>query len=307
MKLVLSALLIVSQTVSQPVPQTAAERYKSIRVLKEIPSSDVIPVMSVIAGSLGVTCSHCHGAEFVSDDNPNKAKARQMIEMTRRVDQEFGGKGLITCNTCHQGRAIPPAVPLVQNAGWNRPPAVTALALPLLDSVIERYVTAMGGRTALARMTTRTIAGSVTRMNGRTPPGSGEFAATASFPGSGSVDTAFSYPPEAEGEMVLSFVRPLRVRELYPKLEVTRRERVNGKDAVAVAATTTRGAIHTLFFDEASGLLLRRYSEKTTALGQLPEEFDFDDYREVNGVQVPHLIRWSRADYQVTFTVANVK
>ena len=87
------ALLLVSQVSAQPPAQTAGERYKSIQVLKDIPAAQVIPTMAVIAGSLGVTCSHCHRAEFVSDENPNKAKARQMIEMTRRVDKEFGGRG----------------------------------------------------------------------------------------------------------------------------------------------------------------------------------------------------------------------
>lgn len=307
MRLVLGALLVLSQAASQPPAQTAGERYKSIQILKDIPATDVIPTMAVIAGSLGVTCSHCHGAEWVSDEKPNKAKARQMIEMTRRVDREFGGKGVVTCNTCHQGHAVPPAVPLVENSGWNRPPAAGEKPLPSVESVIDRYVSAMGGRAALEKVTTRTIAGTVTRNNGRTPPVAGEFEATAAFPGTGRVDTKFSYPPEAEGEMVYSFVRPLRIRELYSKMEITSRTRIEGKDAVTLTAATTRGTLHTLFFDESSGLLLRRYSEKPTVLGQLPEAFDFDDYREVNGVKVPHVIRWSRADYQITFTVQTVK
>ena len=307
MRLTLCALLLLSQSTSPPQAQTAGERYKSIRILKEIPSTEVIPAMAVIAGSLGVTCSHCHGAEWVSDDNPNKQKARQMIEMTRRVDKEFGGQGLITCNTCHQGHAVPPSVPLVENAGWNKPVTAAAAPLPSLENIIDRYVAAMGGKPALEQIKTRTIAGAVTRMNGRTPPVSGEFEATASLPGSGQVNTEFSYPPEAEGEMVYSFIRPLRIRELYPGMEIAGRVRLAGKDAVAVRATTTRGAVHTLFFDEASGLLLRRYSEKPTALGQLPEEFDFADYREVKGVQVPHLITWSRADYRVVFLVKSVE
>jgi hypothetical protein len=200
MRLTFFALVLLSQVPAQAPPQNAGERYKSIQVLKDIPAADVIPTMSVIAGSLGVTCSHC-----------------------------------------------------------------------------------------------------------RTPPVSGEFEATATFPGSGKVDTAFSYPPEAEGEMVYSFVRPLRIRELYPKLDVTSRTRIDGKDAIVVMGTTTRGAVHTLFFDEASGLLLRRYSERPTTLGPLPEEFDFDDYRDVNGIKVPHVTRWSRADYRVTFVVESVR
>jgi hypothetical protein len=305
MRLTMYALLLLSQVPAQP-SQSAGERYKSVQVLKDIPAADVIPSMAVMAGSLGVTCAHCHGAEWVSDENPNKAKARQMIEMTRRVDREFGGKGLITCNTCHQGHVVPPSVPLVGNAGWNKP-AATTTPLPTLDAVIDRYVAAMGGREALEKVKTRKLAGTVTRMNGRTPPVSGEFEATAAFPGTGNVNTEFSYPPEAEGEMVYSFIRPLRIRELYSRLAVTGRTRIDGKDGIVLAGTTTRGPVHTLFFDEASGLLLRRSSERPTPLGPLPEEFDFAEYRDVNGIKVPHVIRWSRADYRVTFEVKDVR
>ena len=304
MRFTTCVLLLLSQVPAQP-SQTAGERYKSIQVLKDISAAEVIPSMAVMAGSLGVTCAHCHGAEWVSDENPNKAKARRMIEMTRRIDQEFGGKGLITCNTCHQGQPVPPAVPLVGNAGWNKPAAATPL--PTVDAVVDRYVAAMGGRETLEKMKTRTIAGAVTRMNGRTPPVSGEFEATATLPGTGDVKTEFSYPPEAEGEMVYSFIRPLRIRELYSRLAVTGRTAIDGKDAIVLTATTTRGPVHTLFFDEASGLLLRRYSERPTPLGPLPEEFDFADYRDVKGVKVPYVIRWSRADYRVTFEVKDVR
>ncbi|MBA3296969.1 MAG: photosynthetic reaction center cytochrome c subunit [Acidobacteria bacterium] len=299
----MAGLLLLSQT----TPQTAGERYKSVEELKAIPATQVIEVMSVIAGSLGVTCAHCHGTDWASDENPNKAKARQMIAMTRRVDREFGGTGTITCNTCHQGRAIPPAVSRVDNAGWNRPAPAASAPLPALDDVLQRYVTAMGGRPALERVTTRTFRGSVTRVNGRTPAASGTFDATVSLPGSGRVETAFSYPPEAEGEMTLSFVRPLRIRELYRDMKVTGRAVIGTRNAVVVNATTTHGPIHTLFFDEVSGLLLRRYSEKPTVLGPLPETFDFEDYRDAGAVKIAHVIHWSRADYRVTFKVERVR
>ncbi|MEO5897905.1 MAG: photosynthetic reaction center cytochrome c subunit family protein [Vicinamibacterales bacterium] len=300
-------LLLGSFLLLQAAPQTAGEKYKSVQVLKDIPATQVIEVMSVIAGSLGVTCSHCHGDNFASNEKPNKAKARQMIEMTRRVDQEFGGAGTITCNTCHQGRPVPSAVSLVENAGWNRPPSPAPAALPPLDTVLQRYVEAMGGRAALAAVTRRSFGGTVTRMNGRTPPASGSFDVTVSLPGSSTVNTEFSYPPEAQGEMALSFVRPTLIRELYPEMGITGRTAIEGRAAVVVTAKSTRGAVHTLFFDEVSGLLLRRTSLKPTVLGPLPEMFDFDDYRQVGSVKMPYTIQWSRADYRVTFKVDRVK
>ena len=62
-----------------------------------------------------------------------------------------------------------------------------------------------------------------------------------------------------------------------------------------------------LWFETATDLLLRRSDEVETPLGSLPESYDFDDYRRVDGVLVPFKIQWSRADYQVTFVFGEVK
>jgi hypothetical protein len=42
-------------------------------------------------------------------------------------------------------------------------------------------------------------------------------------------------------------------------------------------------------------------------LGPLPERFDIGDYRAVDGLMVPFFVRWSRRDYQVTFTFRRVR
>lgn len=56
-----------------------------------------------------------------------------------------------------------------------------------------------------------------------------------------------------------------------------------------------------LYFDQQSGLLVRlvRYGE--TALGWLPTQIDYADYREVDGVKVPY--RWTLARPSGRFTI----
>jgi Photosynthetic reaction centre cytochrome C subunit len=294
---------------AQPAPtQTAGEKYKSVRELREIPASQIIEVMSVIAGSLGVTCAHCHTAEWESDEKPMKEKARGMIRLTRSVDSAFGGSGAVTCNTCHQGHAVPPRVADLEWAGWRRkPPTLAPASLPTVDSVFDRYLAALGGRERLAATTSRVAEGTVTRDNGRTPPASGTFVLRQAMPREARVETTFSYPPEAEAELLADFLRARRIRDLYPKAAVTGRETLRGRDVFVVEATTASGRDHRLYFDAASGLLLRRYAEKPTPLGLLPESHDFDDYREVGGVTEPFLIDWSRADYHVTFRLTKVE
>jgi Photosynthetic reaction centre cytochrome C subunit len=291
---------------AQPAPaQTAGEKYKSVRELREIPASQMIEVMSVIAGSLGVTCAHCHTAEWESDEKPMKEKARGMIRLTRSVDSAFGGSNAVTCNTCHQGHAVPPRVADLEWAGWRRKPP-TPSSLPTVDSVFDRYLAALGGRERLAAKTSRVAEGAVTRDNGRTPAASGTFVLRQALPREARVETTFSYPPEAEAELIADFFRARRLRDLYPKATVTGRETLRGRDVFVVEATTASGRDHRLYFDVASGLLLRRYAEKPTPLGLLPESHHFDDYREVGGITEPFLIDWSRADYHVTFRLKTV-
>ena len=68
--------------------------------------------MWFIAGSLGVPCQHCHTAANESDDKQAKLTARKMIQMTRDLNAtNFGGKQIVTCDTCHQGSVKPNGVP----------------------------------------------------------------------------------------------------------------------------------------------------------------------------------------------------
>ena len=48
-----------------------------------------------------------------------------------------------------------------------------------------------------------------------------------------------------------------------------------------------------LYFDVQTGLLVRKYSEAKTVLGQVPAQTDYEDYRDVEGVKLPFTIRWA--------------
>ena len=290
--------------------QTAGERYKSVRVLTDAPASQMIEMMSVVAGSLGVTCAHCHETDFASDAKPMKDTAREMMRMTRAADELFGGRGAITCNTCHQGHAVPPAVAAVEQAAWLRPaaPAASPNPLPTADQVFARYVTAVGGAAAIEKVSRRTIAGRVTRDNGRTGPMSGIFTLTQELPGTAQMDTKFSFPLEAEAELNAEFFRPRRAAELAARATVVGRGAIRGRPTVILEVGNPSGAPgYRLHFDEADGLLVARESRKATPLGVLAERHELSDYREINGVRQPFRIEWMRADYHVTFEIESVK
>jgi hypothetical protein len=56
-----------------------------------------------------------------------------------------------------------------------------------------------------------------------------------------------------------------------------------------------------LYFDEQTGLLVRLLRFGETALGRLPTQIDYADYRAVNGVKIP--FRWTLARPGGRFTI----
>lgn len=62
-----------------------------------------------VARGLGAECDHCHDtSDFAADDNKHKQAARAMMQMNAQLNRVyFGGKQVITCFTCHQGKPKP--------------------------------------------------------------------------------------------------------------------------------------------------------------------------------------------------------
>jgi hypothetical protein len=92
---------------------SAAEsgRYKNLKLLGGAPASSIGDTMQTISFALGQNCGFCHvQGNFASDDNPKKATARKMFEMTMAINKNhFDGHQAVRCFTCHQGNAHPPA------------------------------------------------------------------------------------------------------------------------------------------------------------------------------------------------------
>ena len=67
--------------------------------------------------------------------------------------------------------------------------------------------------------------------------------------------------------------------------------------------------LHYYFFDRETGLLLRKQTLTDTVLNPIPEQIDFEDYRDVDGVKLPFLVRVSNIDtyYSYTRKVAEVR
>ena len=62
-----------------------------------------------------------------------------------------------------------------------------------------------------------------------------------------------------------------------------------------------------LFFNAASGLLVRIESMTASPLGALPRRWDYEDYRKVDGVRVPFKVRETDPDYTYSWEFSSVR
>lgn len=186
---VLALITIWAVTVSaqRAVPtegQSAAQIYKSVQILKAVPSTQMIPTMRVISASLGVECEFCHVTDRAGETE-KKQVARRMMTMVMALNQNsFAGQGRVTCYTCHRGSSTPLAAPvptgkyapegvglLIKGTGNPIPggtdaalerrlkefTAEQAAALPAPETIFAKYVTALGGEAAIRRVTSRKV------------------------------------------------------------------------------------------------------------------------------------------------------
>jgi photosynthetic reaction center cytochrome c subunit len=59
------------------------------------------------------------------------------------------------------------------------------------------------------------------------------------------------------------------------------------RDVQIIQGTGPRGTLVTLYFDKASGLLLRMVRYGNSPIGRLPTQIDYADYRDVGGIKLP--------------------
>ena len=312
--------LCESPNVQQPPAQeikSAEQVYKNIQVFKGIPASDLEPTMAFISGSLGVKCNYCHVNPFAKDDKPTKQTARQMIRMVFELNKgSFNRAKAVSCYTCHRGKPQPVSVPVVGQNLWQPNPNVAKESpLPTVDQILDRYVQALGGAQAFQKLKSRVAKGSRIGADGVLVPedvyqkAPNKILTVTTYP-----DVAFSTgfngiagwgSSSKEGQRDLpapvlaqlksdsDFYKEIRTRDLYRKLTLTGKSTIGDTEVYVIDASPLSGSSEKLFFDIRTGLLVRRYMESETLLGMFPLQTDYEDYREVDGIKQPFLIRWS--------------
>ena len=100
----------------------------------------------------------------------------------------------------------------------------------------------------------------------------------------------------AQVKRMADLQQDLKLKERYPKMTVVGKEKVADREAWIIEALTDEGRRERFFFDTQNGLLLRRVALTRTALGDDPEQTDYEDYRLVDGVKLPFKITVSYLD-----------
>ncbi len=315
-----------SLTPEQKMAQPVEKVMKNIQVLTGMPMNQLASTMTFIATSLGVKCSHCHeAADYSSDAKSEKKTARRMIRMQLGVNkQTFDGKMEVTCYTCHRGSIKPVSVPSLDLADWKaKEPAWTQAEAktpePKAEELLARFVEASGGRAALTKHTTRLTSGTETDGEGASESletgteGGKPVKSVQAFDGK----TFWMQHGERKPNPIwlpitevmrrdAEFATPLEL--LADKDARVRGLEKNGaRQAWVVEAKTPDGLRERLWFDGGTGLLVHRAVTVETYLGRLVFAVDYDDYRDVDGVKMPFVCRWSQPGHGWTETVKEVK
>ena len=330
--------------------QMSESAFKNIQTLKGIPVDEFMGTMGLFSAALTFCCKDCHTGAGTSnpkweDDPPRKVVARRMIEMVKNLNQQsFNGRQVVTCWTCHRGNpspAITPPMDTVYGDAVFSPTDVVPVAnvatagTPPADQILDKYIQALGGADALSKLTSFTAKGT-SHLFGEVKEDATEISAKAP-------NHLVTVVHQDEGDVARTFdgreawvMLPLTVVGQYPlngsmlegaKLDaqmafpgglkqfltnwrVTYPTVVDGKPVYVVQGTGASGLFATFYFDKQTGLLTRMIRYATSAVGRVPTQIDYSDYRPVNGVMMAYKWNYSwisgREEYSLTSIQPNV-
>jgi outer membrane lipoprotein-sorting protein len=331
-------------------PQMSEEAFKNIQVMRGIPVSEFMGTMGFFSASLGMNCTDCHVTESAgdwnryADDTPLKNTARRMVLMENLINRsDFGNIRMVTCYTCHRGVQHPDVTPsLAEQYGAPPPPDPDRVeVLPNTpdtsaeaEKILDKYIQAIGGAPALAKITSFTAKGTYAGFDTDFQKIPSEISAkapnlrtvtnhlhggdnTTTFDGKeawlAGADRPVPYIQLVGGDLDgakldgdLSF--PASIKQDLTKWHAGFPPTSIENHSVQVVEGTAAGGTHMkLYFDKTSGLLLRQTRIINTTVGFIPLHVDYSDYRLVSGVKMPFKWQATWVDGQSTTELASVQ
>ena len=98
-------------------------------------------------------------------------------------------------------------------------------------------------------------------------------------------------PATLDGLKKFLLYNNIKLKERFTQLRLGRRDKIGDHEVITIGARTADNRREQLYFDAQNGLLLRRIRYTPTMIGIIPEQIDFDDYRDVAGVKFPFTVK----------------
>jgi len=277
-----------------------------------------------------VECEYCHvqGA-FEKDDKKTKGYARGMMDLMFDINKNhFEGHREVTCNTCHRGSPDPMGIPAIlaenekapepkkESEEGNKPPAG-----PSPDQIFDKFLLASGGA-AVSKVTSRVQKGTIdfdghsfpidvytkapSKRISLTHMSSGDnitaFTGSEGWMGMPGRPLREMHGPDLDAAAIDADLHlPADLKQMISKADFRGTEKIGDHEVYQLFASREGKTPLRLYFDTQSGLLVRMVRYGETALGRLPTQIDYADYRDVDGVKVP--FRWTLARPSGRFTI----
>ena len=310
-----------------PASQMSEAAFKNIQVLKGIPVDEFMGTMGLFSAALSVCCAECHTGAGTSnpkweDDPPRKRTARRMVQMVTAINRDnFNGRQIVTCWTCHRGSQSPLVTPPLDKMYGEpviEPPDILPRATsgePTADEIFDKYIQALGGAQRLANLTSFTAKGTYSGYDTDLAKVAIEIYAKAPAQRTTIVHAAFgdsvrvydgrsawiASPDKplplmpltggnlegAKIEAIVAF--PTQLKKAFSQWRVTSTA-IDDREVRVLQGSNPRQPPVNFYFDDA-GLLVRLVRLADTAIGRVPTQIDYSDYREVSGVKLP--FRWT--------------
>lgn len=328
-----------AQAQTQPM---AEQVFKKVDILRGIPVDEFMDTMGMFSAALSLNCIDCHvpesvgGWERFADETPLKVTTRRMLNMVNEINKtNFKGVRMVTCYTCHRGDLHPKILPnlAAQYATPVDDPNEVVIANipggPTVDQVFDQYIRALGGAQRLAALTSYSGKGTyigfeteqtvvpmeiyaktpaqramVVKMavgdnvriwDGRTAwvAGSDKPLPLMSLSG-GNLEGA-----KLDGTLMF----PAGLKASFANWRVSATG-IDDKEVRVLQGTNPRQPPVNFYFDASSGLLVRVLRLVDTAVGRVPTQIDYSDYREVAGVKIPFkwIVTWTNGQSTAQLT-----
>jgi hypothetical protein len=280
-------------------------------------------------------------------DTPLKNTARRMINMVNALNKSsFGGRPNVTCYTCHRGNQRPKVIPSLEAQYGEPPPDDPDEIEPLpairptatAEQILDKYIEVIGGAAAVGKLNSFTAKGTYDGFDSdfeKVPVDfyakAPDLRATVVHMKGGDVTSTYdgrdawvAEPGElapvpliqllgsdlggARLDAQLSF--PGQIRQLLTNWRVNfPAVNIGDKPMQVVQGSMADGTRVKLYFDKASGLLVRQTRFSPTMVGTVAARVDYSNYRELSGIgmKIPHTLQITWVDGRSTINLESVQ